>query len=120
MSNNYDVWLESKKFSFMIIDLYKYLISQKEYIISKQLLRSGTSIWANIKESKYGYSRWDFLYKMSLSLKECSETEYRIELLEYWWYLDEYEKKIDLKDKVLELLKVLTKIVKTTRQNNKE
>jgi len=67
----------------MIIDLYKYLVSQKEYVISKQILRSGTSIGANIKESKYGFSRADFLFKMSLSLKESSETEYRIELLEY-------------------------------------
>jgi len=117
MVNNYKVTDESKQFAFMIIDLYKYLIGKQEFVISKQILRSWTSIWANISESKYWSSKKDFLYKMTIALKEIAETKYWIDLLEYWWYLKNYERKKEINEKTLELLKVITKIVKTTKEN---
>ncbi|APF23595.1 four helix bundle protein [Clostridium butyricum] len=83
--------IKDKSFNFAleIIDIYKYLtITKKEFILSKQLLRSGTSIGANIKEALKGQSRKDFLSKMSIALKEAEETEYWIQLLIQSNYLD--------------------------------
>lgn len=106
--------IEVKSFNFAkrIIKLYKYLISEKkEFILSKQLLRSGTSIGANIREARYGASKADFKNKLKIALKEASESEYWIELLE-----DEYitkEQSNSLKKDVVELIKLLTSITKT-------
>ena len=74
----YNNIIVSKSFSLAleIISIYRYLISKKEYVLSKQILRSGTSIGANIKEGIKGFSKNDFLYKMNISLKEANETEY--------------------------------------------
>ena len=83
--------IKDKSFNFAleIIDIYKYLtITKKEFILSKQLLRSGTSIGANIKEALKWQSRKDFLSKMSIALKEAEETEYWIQLLIQSNYLD--------------------------------
>ncbi len=72
---------KSKAFALRIINLYKYLVSEKkEYVLSKQLLRCGTSIGANVKEAIRGQSKADFYAKMSIALKEASETEYWLEL----------------------------------------
>src|SRR6187549_2076241 len=69
-------------FSLRVIKLYKYLNSeQKEYVLSKQVLRSGTSIGANIVEANHAQSRPDFVHKLSISLKEAHETQYWLELL---------------------------------------
>ncbi|SRR3989339_558432 len=103
---------KSFEFSLMIIVLYKDLVSRKEFVISKQLLRSGTSIGANIEEAIAGQSKKDFLHKMSVALKEARETKYWLALLaesqivkiDYSKYLDEIES----------VLKILTKIVKTS------
>jgi len=74
--------LKSKHFALRIIKLYKYLNSEKhEYILSKQVLRSGTSIGANVKEATRAQSRADFFSKLNIALKEASETEYWLELL---------------------------------------
>ena len=74
---------KSKAFALLIISLYRYLTEEKkEYILSKQLLRSGTSIGANLAEARHAASRKDFLAKCKISLKECSETLFWIELLE--------------------------------------
>ena len=73
---------KSFKFSLLIIALYKYLQSQREYILSKQLLRSGTSIGANVNEALAAESRADFVHKMAISSKEARETLYWLELLE--------------------------------------
>lgn len=71
------VFEKSKKFSLRIIGLYKYLCGEKkEYVLSKQLLRSGTSIGANIAEANCAISKKDFLVKMYIAFKECSETAY--------------------------------------------
>ena len=73
---------KSKAFALRIIKLYKYLVEQKcEYILSKQLLRCGTSIGANVKESAFAQSRADFTAKLFIAQKECAETEYWLELL---------------------------------------
>lgn len=106
--------IETKSFAFAkrIIKLYKYLTNEKkEYILSKQLMRSGTSIGANIREARYGASRADFKNKMKIALKEASESEYWIELLENE-YLSEKECE-SLKKDVVELIKLLTSITKT-------
>ena len=72
----------SKVFAIRIIRLYKYLVAEKqEYILSKQILRSGTSIGANVRESVNAQSTMDFISKLSIALKEANETEYWLELL---------------------------------------
>ena len=80
---------KSKKFAIRIIKAYKFLMEKNEYVLSKQLLRSGTSIGANIKESVYAQSTADFISKLSIALKEAGETEYWIELLVESEYLTE-------------------------------
>ena len=81
---------KGKRFAVRIVKLYQYLTREKkEYILSKQLLRSGTSIGANLAEADYGMSRKDFLSKMSIALKEVSETIYWIDLLHETDYLTE-------------------------------
>ena len=110
---------KSFDFAVRIIKLYKYLIDEKkEYILSKQLLRSGTSIGANIQEGLQGQSKKDFLMKMNISLKEASETKYWLRLLKATDYLTEKEQKSIYED-CIELEKILTSIVKTTSENIK-
>jgi len=76
---NYDVKKESHVFGLMIMDCYSYLIKMtKEFSIARQLLRSGTSVGANIREAQDGESKKDFLHKMNISLKEAKETQYRL------------------------------------------
>jgi four helix bundle protein len=72
---------KSFDFSLEIIDIYKVLVFNKEFILSKQLLRSRTSIGANIKEAIKGYTKTEFLYKMNIALKEANESEYWLELI---------------------------------------
>ena len=73
---------KSKVFAIRIVKLYRYLCSEKkEYVLSKQLLRSGTSIGANVVEAQSAISKKDFLAKMYIAFKECNETEYWLELL---------------------------------------
>jgi len=80
---------KSFAFSLRIIKLYQYLIhTHKEYILSKQLLRSGTAIGALIREAKYAQSKADFLHKLAIALKEANETDYWLELLYKSNYLD--------------------------------
>ena len=83
---------KSKSFALRIIRLYKHLVEQKyEYILSKQLLRSGTSIGANMKEGFFAQSRADFCAKLFIAQKECAETEYWLELLYESEYLNQCE-----------------------------
>lgn len=80
---------QSLEFAAQIIKLQKYLISEKkETIISKQIIRSSTSIGANINEANYASSKADFIAKMHIALKECAETEYWIRLLEKTEYIN--------------------------------
>lgn len=108
---------KAKEFSLNIIKVYKFLNDNKrEFVISKQLLRSGTSIGANIMEGIHAESKKDFLHKMNIALKEAAETEYWISLLEESGLLDEFNGK-DLFNKCKELNKILRSIVKTTKAN---
>jgi len=111
---------KSFKFAIRVVKLYKYLCdSKKEYILSKQLLRSGTSIGANINESQEAQSKADFISKLSISLKEARESKYWIELLKETDYLSENEANSIIED-LVEILKLLTSIIKSTKQNIKE
>lgn len=106
--------LKEKSFKFAIrcVKLYEYLCNEKqEYVLSKQLLRSGTSIGSNIKEGIYAQSKADFGAKLSIAKKEAAETEYWLELLETTNYLSESESQSILKD-CRELLKILISITK--------
>lgn len=106
---------KSFQFSLLIIRLYKNLIAEKEFIISKQLLRSGTSIGANIEEANAGISKKDFAHKMSIASKEARETLYWLRLLNEGKLVE-----IDVKNEIIhvnELIKMLTSIVKTTQEN---
>ncbi len=74
--------MQEKSFAVRVVKLYKFLCEEKkEFVLSKQVLRSGTSIGANVKEALQAESRADFVHKLSISLKEASETEYWLELL---------------------------------------
>ena len=90
MNTNNTILVESKKFAIRIIKLYQYLTTEKkEMVLSKQLLRSGTSIGANVRESINAQSTMDFVHKLNIALKEGNETEYWLELLNETGYLDE-------------------------------
>jgi len=110
------VYTKAYSFSIKIISLYKYLYSEKrEYTLSKQVLRSGTSIGANIKEALRGHSRRDFLYKMNLALKEASETEYWLDLLTDTEFINS-DTFPAIKEECNELISMLVCIVKTTKK----
>lgn len=110
---------KSMNFAVRIVNLYKYLQTEKkEFIMSKQLLRSGTSVGANLREAKYAQSTDDFIHKNSIALKEISESEYWLELLYKTEYLSEKEY-MDISHDCSEIARLLTSIVKTTKRNNK-
>ena len=103
---------KSFNFAIKIVKLYKYLTEEKkEFVLSKQILKSGTSIGANINEAQQGQSKKDFLTKMNISLKECTETKYWIELLSATDYMTNEQKDSILSD-CIEIEKMLTSIVK--------
>ena len=105
---------KSKKFAIRIVNLYKYLVDEKrEFVLSKQLLRCGTSIGANVSEAIRGQSKADFGAKMNIALKEASETEYWLELLFETDFLTDSQFESMMND-CKELNKILTTIVKTT------
>ena len=109
---------KSMNFAIRIVRCFKFLSEERhEYILSKQLLRCGTSIGANVKEALRGQSVPDFAAKMNISLKEASECEYWIELLEKTEYLPTNIAESLLKD-CQELIKMLTSIVKTSKEQN--
>ena len=109
---------KSYDFAVRCVKLYKYLCVEKhDYTIGKQLLRCGTSIGANVKEALRGYSKADFTAKMSISLKEASETEFWLELLRDTEYITESQAESMLADCV-EIIKLLMAIIKTAQNNN--
>ena len=108
--------MKSKAFAVRIIRMYQYLCEeQKEFVLSKQALRSGTSIGANVKEAIRGQSRADFSAKMNIALKEASETEYWLELLLETDYLPKASYDSIYAD-CQELIRLLTSIVKSSRK----
>lgn len=109
---------KSKKFALRIIKLYKYLNENKrEHILSKQLLRSGTSIGANLKEAAFAQSRADFQAKLFISQKECAETEYWLELLHESDYINKSEFESIYED-CQELMRLLVASTKTIQGKN--
>jgi len=108
---------KSFNFALEIIKLYKQLRGQKEYVISKQLLRSATSIGANVVEAEAAQSKRDFVSKMSIASKEARETEYWLKLLHKSDLVN-----IPLQDymsEINQIINIITKIVKTTSENIK-
>ncbi len=115
MKADNQIQIESKAFAIRIIKLYKYLKENKQvYVLSKQVLRSGTSIGANVRESVNAQSRMDFINKLSIALKEANETEYWLELLHESDVLDDTQFESIYND-CGKLAATLTKIIKTTK-----
>jgi four helix bundle protein len=114
MKNNI-IKIKSFDFALKIVKLYRDLIGIKEFVLSKQLLRSGTSIGAMVREAEQAESRADFIHKLSIALKEANESEYWIELLFKSNYLNEMEYTNIVAD-LKEILKLLTSIIKTSKQ----
>ena len=109
------ILVKSKAFALRIIKLYKYLrIKKREFVMSKQILRSGTSIGANVREGTRAQSMPDFIAKRNIALKEAEETCYWLELLHESEYLDERAFESMYHDS-MEVLKILVSIVKTSR-----
>ena len=111
---------KSYAFSIEIVNLYQFLqIEKKEYILGKQLLKSGTSIGALIREAKYGQSKADFINKMSIALKEANETDYWLDLLKTSNFIDEIQFN-QLSIKCKELIGMLVATIKTSKINVKK
>ena len=108
---------KSLDFAVRIVNVSKYLMNEsKEYILSKQLMRSGTSIGANVAEAQRGQSKADFIAKMSIALKEANETLYWLKLLHRTEYL--IDKQFESLNKDLqEIISLLTASCKTANQN---
>lgn len=106
---------KSYAFALSVIQLYKQLIEKKEYVLSKQILRSGTSIGANINEAISGESKKDFVHKLGISVKEARETSYWLNLLKDSDYItqDDFNR---LNNSCDELIKILNSIILTTKQ----
>ena len=111
----------SYDFGCRITRLFQYLTEDseyKEYVVSKQIYRSGTSVGANVRESKHAQSNADFLSKMSIAYKEADETDYWLNLLHDNGYINESQYE-SLKTDIDRILKLLTSIVKTMNQKVK-
>lgn len=106
---------KSKAFALRIVRLYKYLREYKESVIAKQMLRAGTSIGANIAESRYAQSKTDFASKLQIALKEAAETEYWLELLRDAELVESSPAFDSICDDCTELIKMLTASVKTAK-----
>ena len=107
---------KSREFAIKIFNMYKYLCKEKyEFVLAKQLLRSGTSIGANLTEAKYAVSKKEFIVKISISLKECAETEYWLDLLKKTGVIstDQYN---DIINDCKEILSILVSSLKTLRK----
>jgi len=111
---------KSKRFALSIVKLYKQLTNdKKEYILSKQLLRSGTSIGANVREAIRGQSKPDFYHKLNIALKEADESAYWLELLHESEFIDTTQFSSISAD-CIEIIALLVSITKTQKSNNSE
>ena len=117
MKNNV-VMDKSFDFAVRIVNLSKYLVTEKkEYVLSKQVLRSGTAIGALVRESQQAESKADFIHKLSIALKEANETEYWLLLLNKTNYLPDNQFNTIHVD-IIELLKLLVSIVKSSKKSD--
>ncbi len=106
-------------FSIKIVKLYQFLCDdRKEYILSKQLLRSGTSIGAMVREAEHSESKADFIHKLAIAQKEINETIYWLELLQATNYLPQIQFESTNTD-AIEIIKIITAVIKTTKLNLK-
>ena len=109
---------KSFEFAIRVVNAYKYLQTEKkEFVLSKQFLRSGTSIGANVEEAIGGQSKKDFISKISIAYKEARETKYWVNLLKATRYLEEKEADGIIND-VEELCKILSSILVSSKQSN--
>lgn len=115
INNDNVIVKKSYAFALEIIKLYKLLIDKKEFVISKQIMRSGTSIGANIHEGVVSESKKDFVHKLNISLKETNETIYWLNLLKDSEYIEE-NYFVHLNNSCSELKKILNSIILTTKQ----
>lgn len=107
--------IKSYAFAIQIVKLYKDLYeNKKEFVLSKQLLRSWTGIWALIREAEFWQSKADFINKMSIALKEANESIYRLDLLKDSWYISASDY-MDNYNMCIEILKMLVSTIKTLR-----
>ena len=106
---------KSYAFALQIIQLYKLLIEKKEFVLSKQILRSGTSVGANIHEAVASESKKDFIHKLGIAVKEARETSYWLNLLKDSEYItsDEFNK---LSNSCDEIIRILNSIILTTKE----
>ena len=111
---------KSFEFALRIVKLYKFLcLEKKEFVLSKQLLRSGTSVGAMIRESEHAQSKADFIHKLAIAQKEANESDYWLELLFQSDYLSENQFQ-SLKSDIVEINKILVSIIISTKQNMKK
>jgi len=115
-----DIRKLSYSFALRIIELYKYLVKKNEFILSKQVLRCGTSIGANVEETQAGQTKKDFTAKMSIAAKEARETNYWLNLLKESGYINDFKNDSTLTHDLNLIVKTLTKIVKTSQENIKK
>ena len=107
---------KSYAFAIQIVELYKVLIDKKEFVLSKQLLRSGTAVGALIQEAEHAESKKDFIHKLSISLKEANETTYWLNLLFDTKYIDKPD--FDTINNLnIELIRLLVTIIKSSKNN---
>jgi len=108
---------KSFRFAVRVVRLYQYLCGEKkEFVLSKQLLRSGTSVGAMVREAEHGETKADFKHKMAIAQKEINETLYWLELLKETEYLTSEQFDSINKD-AIELIKLVTSIIKTAKNN---
>ena len=116
MDNDNIIAVKSKAFAIRIVNLYKYLLqTKKEFILSKQLVRSGTSIGANVAEAVCAISKKDFIAKMYIAYKECSESLYWLDLLHETDYLNDKEFE-SIWNECKELHRILSSITKSSEE----
>ena len=110
--------VKNKSFDFAvrIVKLYKFLVNKKEFVLSKQLLRSGTSVGAMIREAEHAESTADFIHKMAIAQKEINESIYWLELLKETDFLDKTQFE-NINSDAIEIIKLITSIIKSTKNN---
>ncbi len=108
--------LKTHAFARRMVKAYQYIREKKEYNMSDQLVRSGTSVGAMVKEAEFAQSKADFINKMSIALKEANETRYWLDLLHYGEYLED-DIYLSLDNDIKEIISILVAIVKSTKDN---
>ncbi len=112
------IYNKSYDFAIRVVRLYKYLVAEhKEYVLSKQVLRSGSAIGALVREAKFAQSKADFISKMSIALKEANETSYWLDLLHDTNYINQKMHQ-DINSDISEIISLLVSIVKSSKNNS--